>query len=179
MSVNTHTYPEVFPASDLIVQSISGTGSAHHLSVPLQGEVGNQSPAINGAGCQLISHQPHGMLGGQAGHVVSDEGNAVAYGVVSEGVGSLPEPAAALVDVPVRAYDEALGAQSISDAVGWVQNFTHVLHISQEAQNLTALTCILCRPSLCPPGGSAAWSACLQSTAGRSGRAGSACECGG
>lgn len=53
------------------------------------------------------------MLGGQAGHVVSDEGDAVAYGVVSEGVGPSPAPAPALVDVPVRTCDEASGAQRI------------------------------------------------------------------
>lgn len=53
------------------------------------------------------------MLGGQTVDVVSDEGNAIAYGVVSEGVGSLPVPASALVEVPVRACDEALGAQTL------------------------------------------------------------------
>lgn len=113
MSTLICTYPKVFPASDLIIESISGAGSVHHLSVPLQGEVGYQSPATDSAGCQLIPHQPHGMLGGQIDDVVSDEGNAVAYGVVPKGVGSLPEPASALVDVPVRACDEALGARSI------------------------------------------------------------------
>ncbi len=113
MSVLMCTYPKVFPASDLIIESISGAGSAHHLSVPLQDEVGHQPPAADSAGRQLISHQPHGMLGGQIGDVVSDEGNAIAFGVVPVGVGSLPEPASALVDVPVSACDEAFGARSI------------------------------------------------------------------
>lgn len=115
MSILIHTYPKVFPASDLIIESIPGTGSVHHLSVPLQGEVSYQSPTTDSAGCQLISHEPHGILGRQTGHVVSDEGNTVASGVVSEGVGSLPVPASALVDVPIRACDEAFGAQSLLD----------------------------------------------------------------
>ncbi|TNN57836.1 hypothetical protein EYF80_031918 [Liparis tanakae] len=89
-------------------ESVAGTGSAHHLSVALQHEVGDQSPAADGAGRQLIPHQPHGMLGGNRGAVVADEGNPVAHGVVSQGVGPLPEPAAALVDVPVGARDEAV-----------------------------------------------------------------------
>lgn len=103
------TYPKVFPSSDLIIESLSRTGRVHHLSVPLQGEVGHQSPTTDSAGRQLIPHQPHGMLGRQTGGVVSDEGNPVADGVVSQGVCSLPEPASALVDVPVRARHEALG----------------------------------------------------------------------
>lgn len=118
------TCSEVFPAFDLIIERISRTGSVHHLSVPLHLVVGNQSPSADSAGCQLIPHQPHGMLGGQTGHVVSDEGDAVAYGVVSEGVGSLPSPASALVDVPVRACDEASGAQRVLDFAIWVQDFT-------------------------------------------------------
>lgn len=115
MSALINTYPKVFPASDLIIESISGTRSVYHLSVPLQGEVGYQPPTSHSAGCQLISHQPHGMLGGQTGHVVSDERNTIAYGVVTQGVGSLPVPASALVDVAVRACDKALGARHILD----------------------------------------------------------------
>lgn len=111
--VSTPTYPKVFPAFDLFIESLSGTGSVHHLSVPLQGEAGYQSPTTNSARCQLISHQPHGMLGGQTVDVVSDEGDTVAYGVVSEGVCSLPVPTPALVDVSVRACNKALGAQKI------------------------------------------------------------------
>lgn len=49
----------------------------------------------------------------------------------------------------------------------------------ERAENLSAFTCILCRPSLCLPGGSVAWSACLQSTARGSDRAGSAWRCDG
>lgn len=114
MYVSAHaTYPEVFPAFDLIIESVSWAGSVHHLPVPMQGEVGNQSPTADSARCQLISHQPHGMLGGQMGGVVSDEGNAVAYGIVSEGVCSSPVPAPALVDVSIRTCDKASGAQRI------------------------------------------------------------------
>lgn len=52
-------------------------------------------------------------------------------------------------------------------------------YLCMRSENLSAFTCILCRPSLCLPGGSAAWSACLQSTARGSDRAGSAWQCGG
>lgn len=81
--------------------------------MPLQGEVGFQSATTDSAGGQLISHKPHGMLGRQSGGVVSDEGDAETYAVVSEGVSSSPVPASALVDVPVRAGNEASGAQSL------------------------------------------------------------------
>lgn len=40
-------------------------------------------------------------------------------------------------------------------------------------------TCILCHPSLYLPGGSAAWTSCLQSTARRSNMAGLECACDG
>lgn len=129
MSILIRTCPEVIPAFDLIIESISRTESVHHLSVPLHLVVGNQSPSADSAGCQLIPHQPHGMLGGQIGHVVSNEGDTVAYGVVSEGVGSLPSPTSALVDVPVRACDEASGAQRILDFAIQVQDFTYTLNI--------------------------------------------------
>jgi len=106
----------VFPASDLLVERVAGTGSAHHLPVALQHEVGDQSPAADGAGRQPIPHQPHGMLGGNRGAVVADEGNPVAHGVVPQGVGPLPEPAPALVDVPVGAGDEAVEGTQTLDA---------------------------------------------------------------
>lgn len=107
LSSPRRTYPKVLPASDLIIERVARTGSGHHLSVALQDEVGDQSPAADGAGRQLIPHQPHGVLGGQPDGVVPDEGNPVAHRVVSQGVGPLPQPAPALVDVPVGACDEA------------------------------------------------------------------------
>lgn len=161
----------MFPAFDFFIERISRTGSVHHLSVPLHGVVGFQSPPTDSAGCQLLSHQLHGMLGGQPGHVVSNERNTIAYGVVSEGVGSLSVPASALVDVPVGACDKALGAQSMFHIC--------VFDMWKRSNTWLTFTCILCHPSPCPPGGSAALSACLQSTARRSGRADSACGCGG
>lgn len=101
------TYPKAFPGFYLLIQGVSGTGSVHHLSVPLHGEVGYQPPPSNSARRQLISHQRHGALRRQPAAVVSDEGNAVSDGVVTEGVGSLPVPSTAHVDVPIGACDEA------------------------------------------------------------------------
>lgn len=99
----------MLPAGDLFVESISRAGRGHHLSVPLHAVVGYESPTTDSAGRQLIFHQPDGVLGGQPGGVVSDEGHAVAFCVVSIRVCSLPEPASALVDVPIRTSNEASG----------------------------------------------------------------------
>lgn len=119
------------------------------MSVPLQREVCHKLPATDSTECQLISHQLHGMLRGQPGHVVSNEGNAITSGIVSKGVGSLPVPASALIDVPIRTCDKTLEAQSFLDMEMYISHM-------QQTESLTAFTCILCRPSLCPPGGSAA-----------------------
>lgn len=153
------TYPKVFPAFDLLVESVSGTGRAHHLPVPLHREGGHQSPPSYSAGRQLVPHQSHGVLRRQPGGVVSDEGNSISFGVVSINVGSLPVPPSTLVYVAIRAGDKALGAQLMVRAISqlWACG----------TQANVALTCIRCHPSLCHPGGSAAWSACLQSTAQR------------
>ncbi|MEQ2205337.1 hypothetical protein XENOCAPTIV_019388, partial [Xenoophorus captivus] len=69
---------------------------------------GHQSPSAYCAGRQLISHQPHGVLRRKTGCVISNKGHAIAFGVVSGCVGSLPEPASALVDVPVISSNKAL-----------------------------------------------------------------------
>lgn len=99
----------MFPGLDLTVQSISWASGVHHLSVAPQGKSGYESPANDSTACQLVSHQLHGVLRGQNAAVVSNEGNAVADRVVAEGVGSLPVPSSALVDVPVGARNEAFG----------------------------------------------------------------------
>lgn len=92
-----------------MIKRVSRTGSVDHLSVPLQNKVGYQSATTDGTGRQPLSHQPHGMLGGQTVAVVSNEGDAVTHGVVSQSVGPLPVPAATHVDVAVRACDKASG----------------------------------------------------------------------
>lgn len=155
----------MFPGFDLVIEGISWTRSVHHLPVPLQGEVGLQTPTTDCTRSQVVSNKTHGMLRWQTARVVTNEGDAIAYRVVSEGVGSLPEPASPLVDVPIRACDKALGAPG-------VLNYWNISLKSARDVNPSDFTCILCHPSPCPPGGSAAWSACLQSTAGRSDRAG-------
>lgn len=119
------TYPKMFPGRDLTVEGISWASSAHHLSVTLQGEGRCESPTTYSAGCQPISHQLHGVLRGQTAAVVADERNAIADGVVSECVGSLPEPPSTLVDVPIRACDKALSGQRLSDSVSQVKR-SHV-----------------------------------------------------
>lgn len=103
----------MFPGFDLVIEGISWTRSVHHLPVPLQGEVGLQTPTTDCTRGQVVSNKIHGMLRWQTACVVSNKGDAIAYRVVSEGVGSLPEPASALVDVSVRACNKALRAPGV------------------------------------------------------------------
>ena len=102
----------MLPACDLVVESVSGTGSVHHLPVALQGEVGLQSSSTHSVGRQLIPHQPHCMLGGQPAGVISDEGDPESDRVVTQSVGPSLQPASALVDVPVRASHKTLEQDS-------------------------------------------------------------------
>lgn len=97
----------MFPALDLSVEGVSRTGRVHHLPVALQSEVGLQVPGAHCAGGPAVPQLGQGALRRQRGRVVSDEGDPVADGVVSQGVGPLPEPAAALVQVAVGAYHKA------------------------------------------------------------------------
>lgn len=108
-------YLIVFPCRDLLVEDVPGAFCAHHLSVPLQDVGGHKLPTCHGTGRQLIPHQCHGVLAGQGGGVVSDEGDAVALGVVAPGVGPLPLPPTALVDVSIRAGHEASGTQQVCE----------------------------------------------------------------
>lgn len=101
------SHPKVFPSVDLCVEGISRAGSVDQLPVPMQGEGGNQSLATDGAGCQPISHQLHGVLGRQAGGIVANKGDPVAFGVVTLSVGSLPGPPSAFIEIAVRACHEA------------------------------------------------------------------------
>lgn len=150
----TYTYPKVFPALDLIIEGVSWTRSVHHLPVALQSEVGLQVPTANCTHRKVIPDQAHHILWWQTIAVVSNEGDTEAYGVMAEGVGSLPEPASALIQVAIGACNKALTAP-------WVFNYLNIL---LKVVALASFTCIRCHPSLCPPGGSAAWNACPQRT---------------
>lgn len=78
------SFPEVFPASYFCEELISRAGGVlHHLSVALDGEVGNQSSSVYRTSDETVAQKVHGMLRGQGGSVVTDDRHTVADGIVS------------------------------------------------------------------------------------------------
>lgn len=122
-------YPEMRPGLYFPVEGIPRAGGVDQLTVAVHDVTRRQVAVAHSACGQPLSHQLQGALRWQAAGKVADYGNAIALRVVAQGVGTLPRPATALVDVAIRSGHKAGVQRATCGAQGCWGRFTLKLHI--------------------------------------------------
>lgn len=98
----------MFPASYFWKEGVSRAGGVvYHLSVSVDGEVGNQSSFIYCTLDETMAQQVHSITRRQGGGVVTDDGHAIPDIIVPPGVCAEVSPTSAFVDVTIRANNKA------------------------------------------------------------------------
>lgn len=117
-SINPITFLFIFfylvtlPCLDITVEGISWAVCGSCLPVSIQGVRWRQSTSVHSTACEIVPHHVSRTAGGEGGGIISNEGDAIASGVVPVSVGTHPIPTAAFVQVSIRACNKTSGGRT-------------------------------------------------------------------